>query len=447
MQPTLIKNASIVNEGAIISADLLIVDGIIHRIDPDITPTSPSTRIIDLKGGYLLPGIIDDQVHFREPGLTHKATIFSESRAAAAGGITSYIEQPNTSPPAVTLERLEQKYQIAANSSVVNYGFMMGAANDSLDETLAMNPENVPGIKVFMGSSTGNMLVDDEKVLDRLFAHAPSIVVTHCEDEATIRANSERYRAEYGEAVPMWAHPLIRSEEACYLSSSLAVELAKKHGTRLHVFHISTARELELFRNDIPLAEKKITSEACIHHLWFDDSQYAEKGSFIKWNPAVKTAADREALFQAVLDDRIDVVATDHAPHTLAEKQNPYFSAPSGGPMVQHALVAMLEFYHRGAISLERLVDKMVHHPAILFRIANRGFIREGYAADLVAVDLNAPWTVSRSNILYKCGWSPMEGTTFQSRVKYTWVNGALVYDDGQIDDSNRGHRLTYNHQ
>jgi len=446
MQPTLIKNASIVNEGAIISADLLLVDGLIHRIDPDITPNAPSTRVIDLEGGYLLPGMIDDQVHFREPGLTHKATIFSESRAAAAGGITSYIEQPNTSPPAVTLERLEQKYQIAANSSVVNYGFMMGAANDSLDQTLAMNPKNVPGIKVFMGSSTGNMLVDDEKVLDRLFAHAPSIVVTHCEDEATIRANTERYRAEYGDDVPMWAHPLIRSEEACYLSSSLAVELAKKHGTRLHVFHISTARELELFRNDIPLAEKKITSEACIHHLWFDDSQYAEKGSFIKWNPAVKTAADREALFQAVLDDRIDVVATDHAPHTLAEKQNPYFSAPSGGPMVQHALVAMLEFYHRGAISLERLVDKMAHHPAILFRIANRGFIREGYAADLVSVDLNAPWTVSRSNLLYKCGWSPMEGTTFQSRVKYTWVNGALVYDDGRLDDSNRGHRLTYQH-
>lgn len=442
MAKTLLKNAQIVNEGVIFNADVLIASGKIERIDPDIS--DPTAEIVDLQGHYLLPGIIDDQVHFREPGLTHKADIFSESRAAAAGGITSFIEQPNTSPPAVTRERLEYKYALGAQNSLVNYGFMMGAANDSMDETLSMDPHNVPGIKVFMGSSTGNMLVDDLKVLDRLFAEAPSLVVTHCEDEQTIRENSAEYREQYGEDVPMWAHPLIRSEEACFLSSSMAVDLAKKHGTRLHVFHISTARELSLFRNDIPLEKKKITSEACIHHLWFDDSQYASKGSFIKWNPAVKTAADREAIFQAVLDDRIDVVATDHAPHTLAEKQQSYFNAPSGGPMVQHALVAMLEFYHRGAISLERIVDKMAHHPAILFRIRNRGFIREGYAADLVAINLDQPWTVTRDNLRYKCGWSPMEGEHFRSAVKATWVNGNLVYRDGLILDHSRGERLTY---
>jgi len=440
----LIKNAQVVNEGEIFESDILIEDERIVRIDQHISPTSAEVKVIDVEGKYVLPGIIDDQVHFREPGLTHKGEIYTESRAAAAGGITSFIEQPNTVPPAVTLEKLEQKYQLGAQRSVVNYSFMMGTANDSLDETLAIDPKTVPGIKVFMGSSTGNMLVDNPTTLERLFKEAPTMVVTHCEDEATIKANLAKYKAEYGDDIPMHAHPLIRSEEACYKSSSFAVELAKKYNTRLHVFHVSTARELSLFSNKKPLREKRITAEACIHHLWFNDTYYDTKGSFIKWNPAVKTEHDRSEIFKAVLDDRIDVVATDHAPHTLEEKQNPYTSAPSGGPMVQHALVAMLEFYHRGEISLEKIVEKMAHNPAILFDISERGFLREGYFADLTIVDLHAPWSVNRDNILYKCGWSPMEGTAFKSRVMYTLVNGNVVYNKGKIDDTHRGKRLTF---
>lgn len=440
----LIKNAQVVNEGEIFESDILIEDERIVRIDQHISPTSAEVKVIDVEGKYVLPGIIDDQVHFREPGLTHKGEIYTESRAAAAGGITSFIEQPNTVPPAVTLEKLEQKYQLGAQRSVVNYSFMMGTANDSLDETLAIDPKTVPGIKVFMGSSTGNMLVDNPTTLERLFKEAPTMVVTHCEDEATIKANLAKYKTEYGDDIPMHAHPLIRSEEACYKSSSFAVELAKKYNTRLHVFHVSTARELSLFSNKKPLREKRITAEACIHHLWFNDTYYDTKGSFIKWNPAVKTEHDRSEIFKAVLDDRIDVVATDHAPHTLEEKQNPYTSAPSGGPMVQHALVAMLEFYHRGEISLEKIVEKMAHNPAILFDISERGFLREGYFADLTIVDLHAPWSVNRDNILYKCGWSPMEGTAFKSRVMYTLVNGNVVYNKGKIDDTHRGKRLTF---
>lgn len=440
----LIKNAQVVNEGEIFESDILIEDERIVRIDQHISPTSAEVKVIDVEGKYVLPGIIDDQVHFREPGLTHKGEIYTESRAAAAGGITSFIEQPNTVPPAVTLEKLEQKYQLGAQRSVVNYSFMIGTANDSLDETLAIDPKTVPGIKVFMGSSTGNMLVDNPTTLERLFKEAPTMVVTHCEDEATIKANLAKYKTEYGDDIPMHAHPLIRSEEACYKSSSFAVELAKKYNTRLHVFHVSTARELSLFSNKKPLREKRITAEACIHHLWFNDTYYDTKGSFIKWNPAVKTEHDRSEIFKAVLDDRIDVVATDHAPHTLEEKQNPYTSAPSGGPMVQHALVAMLEFYHRGEISLEKIVEKMAHNPAILFDISERGFLREGYFADLTIVDLHAPWSVNRDNILYKCGWSPMEGTAFKSRVMYTLVNGNVVYNKGKIDDTHRGKRLTF---
>ena len=440
----LIKNAQIVNEGEIFESDILIEDERIARIDQNISPTSAEVKVIDVEGKYVLPGIIDDQVHFREPGLTHKGEIFTESRAAAAGGITSFIEQPNTVPPAVTLEKLEQKYQLGAQRSVVNYSFMMGTANDSLDETLAIDPLTVPGIKVFMGSSTGNMLVDNPNTLERLFRDAPTLVVTHCEDEATIKANLEEYKAKYGEEIPMSAHPLIRSEEACFKSSSFAVELAKKFNTRLHVFHVSTAKELSLFSNKKPLRDKRITAEACIHHLWFNDTYYETKGSFIKWNPAVKTERDRAEIFKAVLDDRIDVVATDHAPHTLSEKQNPYLSAPSGGPMVQHALVAMLEFYHRGEISLEKIVEKMAHNPAVLFNISQRGYIREGYFADLAIVDLHAPWNVNSDNILYKCGWSPMEGVAFKSRVIYTLVNGHVVYNKGKIDDTHRGKRLTF---
>jgi dihydroorotase len=440
----LIKNAQIVNEGEIFESDILIEDERISKIDNHISPTSADVKVIDVEGKYVFPGIIDDQVHFREPGLTHKGEIFTESRAAAAGGITSFIEQPNTVPPAVTLEKLEQKYELGAKRSVVNYSFMMGTANDSLDQTLAIDPKTVPGIKVFMGSSTGNMLVDNPNTLERLFRDAPTLVVTHCEDEATIKANLEKYKAQYGDDIPMNAHPLIRSEEACYKSSSFAFELAKKYDTRLHIFHVSTAKELSLFSNKKPLREKRITAEVCIHHLWFNDSYYDTKGSFIKWNPAVKTEHDRSEIFKAVLDDRIDVVATDHAPHTLQEKENPYTSAPSGGPMVQHALVAMLEFYHRGEISLEKLVEKMAHNPAILFNISERGYLREGYYADLTIVDLHAPWNVNKDNILYKCGWSPMEGVAFRSRVMYTLINGHLVYNKGKIDDSYRGKRLTF---
>lgn len=442
MSYLLIKNASLVNEGQITPADVLIKDRRIHRIDRDIS--HPGSKIIDGCDQYLLPGCIDDQVHFREPGLTHKGDIHSESRAAVAGGITSFMEMPNTKPPTLTQDLLEQKYQIAARSAMANYSFYMGASNDNLHEVLKTDVDSVCGIKVFMGSSTGNMLVDDDRTLEALFARAHLPVAAHCEDETTIRENLERYREKYGDNIPFQYHPLIRSKEACYLSSSKAVALAKKHGTRLHILHISTAGETLLFDNSLPLAEKRITAEACIHHLWFNDQDYAGKGSAIKWNPAIKSENDRKAIWEALLNNHIDIIATDHAPHTWEEKSNPYTSAPSGGPLVQHSLAAMMECYHQGMISLERIVEKMCHNPAILFQIKDRGYLREGYYADLVLVNPDLPWNVTANNILSKCGWSPFLDTTFKSQVTHTVVSGKLAYRQGKFDESIRGERLAF---
>lgn len=444
MSSILITNAKIVNEGKVIEGDILIKNEIIQKIDKSID-ASQAERIIDAKGNYLLPGLIDDQVHFREPGLTHKANIFTESRAAVAGGITSFMEMPNTVPNTLTQELLADKYAIGAKDSLANYSFFMGASNDNIEEVLKTDPKNVCGLKIFMGSSTGNMLVDKEKTLEGLFSKVPMLIATHCEDEATIQKNTAEYKAKYGEDVPMEYHPLIRSEEACYKSSSMAVALAKKHGARLHILHISTAKELELFDNSIPLTEKKITSEACIHHLWFNEAAYKEKGALVKWNPAIKTSKDQDAILQGVLSDKIDVIATDHAPHTIEEKNNSYFKAPSGGPLVQHSLVALLEMHHQGKISIEKIVEKAAHNVATLFQIEKRGFVREGYFADLVIVDTNTPWTVAKDNILAKCGWSPFEGTTFNSRVLHTIVSGHLAYSNGKFDESKRGKRLTFN--
>lgn len=444
MNRILIKNAKIVNEGTIFEGDLLIEDKLIVEIAESISAKSSTTKIIDAEGNYLIPGAIDDQVHFREPGLTHKGNIASESRAAVAGGITSFIEQPNTVPNAVTQELLEQKYQIASETSFANYSFMMGGTNDNLEEVLKTNPKNVAGIKLFLGSSTGNMLVDNEEVLEKIFSSTPMLIAVHCEDEATIKANLEKYKAEYGDDVPATVHHLIRSEEACYISSSKAIALAKKTGARLHIFHLSTAREMELFTNKIPLEEKKITAEVCIHHLWFTNEDYAKKGNFIKWNPAVKTEKDRDALWEALLDDRIDVIATDHAPHTLEEKSLPYLQAPSGGPLVQHAVVAMFEAHHQGKISVEKIVEKMAHNPAKIFKIEKRGFIKEGYYADLAIVNPGMPWNVKKDNILYKCGWSPFEGYNFKSRITHTFVNGQLVYNNFKVKNVQCGERLLF---
>lgn len=444
MEKILIKDAHIVNEGSIMHGDVLIHNGIIEQIAERISAKSGDVHIFDAEGKYLLPGVIDDQVHFREPGLTHKATIATESRAAVAGGITSFIEMPNTDPQTTTIKKLEEKFEIAANTSAANYSFMFGGTNDNLEEILKVDKKSVAGLKLFLGSSTGNMLVDDEAVLERIFSSTDLLISTHCEDEETIRANFAIYHERYGDDIPMNLHPIIRSEEACYISSSRAIELAKKTGARLHVFHISTGKETALFDNTIPLAEKKITAEVCIHHLWFSDQDYDTKGAKIKWNPAVKTPKDRDMLFQALLDDKIDVIATDHAPHTLEEKENVYTKAPSGGPLVQHALPAMLEFYHQGKISLEKIVEKMCHNPAILFQVEKRGYIRKGYKADIVLVDLNAPWTVQKDNILYKCGWSPFEGTTFKSRITHTFVNGRLAYKNFKVYDELFGERLTF---
>lgn len=442
MLKTLIRNAQIVNEGHLFQSDVLIENGIISKIAQKIDVYTD--KIIDANGSLLIPGVIDDQVHFREPGLTHKADIYCESRAAVAGGITSYMEMPNTVPQTLTQDLLEEKYTKASQVSLANYSFFMGASNDNLDEVLKTDPKTVGAIKIFMGSSTGNMLVDNRQVLEKIFQKSKMLIAVHCEDEETIRTNTEKAKAQFGEDIPINYHPVIRNDEACYKSSSMAIELAKKYNTRLHVFHLSTAKELDLFRNDIPLEEKRITAEVCIHHLWFNDSQYEEKGTHIKWNPAVKSEYDRSQLFEAMLDDRLDIIATDHAPHTLDEKNNTYLKAPSGGPLVQHALVAMLEFYHQGKIALEKIVEKMCHAPAICFQLRNRGFIREGYAADLVLVDLNKPWQVEKKNILYKCGWSPFEGTTFKSKVTHTWVNGHLVYKEGEFDESKKGARLLF---
>ena len=441
----LIKNAKIVNEGEIFEGDIFIEGEYIKEISNSISIKSADQFVIDVEGNYVLPGVIDDQVHFREPGLTHKATIETESKAAIAGGITSFIEMPNTNPQTTTIERLEEKFEIAANSSYANYSFMFGGTNDNLDEILKVDPKSVAGLKLFLGSSTGNMLVDDPNVLEKIFSSTNLLISVHCEDEETIKTNLQNYLNEFGEDIPIQYHPIIRSEEACYISSSRAIELAKKTGARLHVFHLSTGKETKLFSNKIPLKDKKITAEVCIHHLWFSDEDYEKKGSLIKWNPAIKTAKDRDELWKALLDNRIDVIATDHAPHTLEEKKNVYTKAPSGGPLVQHALVAMFEAHHRGKISIEKIVEKMCHNPAILFEIEKRGFIRKGYFADLVIVNPNNPWSVNKSNILYKCGWSPFDSTTFKSRVTHTFVNGALVYNNFKVMDVKAAKRLTFN--
>lgn len=443
MQSILILNANIVNEGRIFTSDIFVNKGIIEKIDQGLSGVNAEI-IIDASGKYLLPGAIDDQVHFREPGLTHKAEIYTEAKAAVAGGVTSFMEMPNTVPNTLTQRLLEDKYEIASRTSLANYSFFMGASNDNLDEVLKTNAKNVCGVKVFMGSSTGNMLVDNKSVLEELFSKTEMLVATHCEDEDTIRQNIAIFKDKYGEAVPVECHPLIRSAEACYKSSSMAVELAKKNNTRLHVLHISTEKELSLFDNSKPIQEKMITAEACIHHLWFDDSDYAKKGNFIKWNPAVKSKNDKNAIFKAVLDDVIDVIATDHAPHTREEKNQTYFKSPSGGPLVQHSMVAMLEFYHKGKIKLEKIVEKMAHHPALLFRVQNRGFIREGYCADLVLVDLNSKWVVDESNILSKCKWSPFTGQAFRSKVTHTIVSGHLAFKEGVFDERKNGERLLF---
>ncbi|MDB4496979.1 dihydroorotase [Flavobacteriaceae bacterium] len=442
MNTYLIKNATIVNEGASFLSDILIENGFIKKISTCITiDTIP---VIDAEGKYLIPGLIDDQVHFREPGLTHKATIGTESRAAVAGGVTTFIEMPNTVPQATTQQLLQDKFDIAEKTSFVNYSFMFGGTNDNLEELLQTNPKTVAGIKLFLGSSTGNMLVDNLEVLEKIFSSTRLIISVHCEDEATIKKNTAHYKALYGADIPIELHPIIRSEEACYLSSSKAIALAKKTGARLHVFHLSTAKETALFRNDIPLEEKQITAEVCVHHLWFSDEDYKEKGTHIKWNPAVKTAQDRQGLWDALLDDRIDIIASDHAPHTLEEKSNSYLSAPSGGPLVQHTLLALLEKVNEQVIAIEKLVEKACHNPAKIFQIEKRGFVREGYFADLVLVDMNAPQTVCKENILYKCGWSPFEGITFSSSVTHTFVNGVLMYDRGVFNTSEKGKRITF---
>jgi dihydroorotase len=451
-----IRNANIVNEGEIFKGDVIIRDKMIHKVvrtsdkKGEITE-APGMQVIDAAGKFLIPGVIDDQVHFREPGLTHKGDIFTESRAAVAGGVTSFMEMPNTKPQTLTQELLEEKYRLGAEKSMANYSFYMGASNDNIDEILKTDPENVCGLKVFMGASTGNMLVDNPETLDNIFSRVKFLIAVHCEDEPTIQSNIRHFRELYGEDVPLFAHPLIRSEEACYRSASLAVQLAKKYSTRLHVLHLSTAHEMELFSNDMPLAEKQITAEVCVHHLWFSDNDYRTLGNRIKWNPAIKSAHDRESLWKALLEDKLDVIATDHAPHTIEEKANKYFTAPSGGPLVQHSLPAMLDFVRQGRISLERVVEKMCHAPAICFQVDRRGFIREGYWADMVLIDPGQEWEVRPSNLYYKCGWSPFEEHTFSSKITHTFVNGHLVFEDEpshpghHFNETVRGMRLKFN--
>lgn len=440
----LLKNGILINEGTKKQTDLLIQDGRIKKIGHNLS--HPTASVIELDGSFVLPGCIDDQVHFREPGLTHKGSIYTESRAAVAGGITSYMEMPNTVPNATTQKLLQDKYDLASENSLANYSFFMGATNDNLDEVLKTNPNTVCGIKVFMGSSTGNMLVDSAQTLEGLFSNVSMLIATHCEDETTVKKNLQKAIDTYGDAIPASMHPVIRNEEACYLSSSLAVSLAKKHGARLHVLHISTAKETLLFDNSLPLIEKKITAEACVHHLWFSDEDYIKYGTKIKWNPAVKSSQDREGIWKALLENRIDVVATDHAPHTLEEKNKAYMQAPSGGPLVQHALLSMFEHVKNGRISIERVVEKMAHNPAILFRIKDRGFIREGYFADLVVVKPQKSPVVAPENILYKCGWSPFEGTEFSNSIDRTFVNGKLVYENHQLIESGNGNRLEFDY-
>ena len=440
----LIRNASIVNEEKIFNSDLLIVDDFIYKIQDNIE-IEDDFQIIDATGKILIPGLIDDQVHFREPGLTHKATIKTESRAAVAGGITSFIEMPNTVPQTTTLKELENKFEIASQSSYANYSFMFGATNSNLDEIKKLDKNEVAALKIFLGSSTGNMLVDDQDILREIFLSTDLIIVVHSEDEKIIKENLEKYKLKYGKNIPFECHPEIRSEEACLNSTTKIIQLAKETNARLHVFHLSTHSESLLFDNSVPLNEKKITSEVCVHHLWFSVDDYKKKQGLIKWNPAIKTSKDRDGIWKSLLDDRIDVIATDHAPHTLEEKSNSYLECPSGGPLVQHGLVSMIEHYLNNKISLENIVTKMCHNPAILFQINRRGFIREGYYADIVLIDLDQPWTVKRENILYKCNWSPFEGEKFKSKVTHTFVNGNLIYDRGNFSDILVGQKITFN--
>ncbi|MGB5237651.1 MAG: dihydroorotase [Flavobacteriaceae bacterium] len=443
METKLIKNARLVNEDEIIETDILIEGERISKVDPDISVEN--AEVYDVNGSYVIPGIIDDQVHFREPGLTHKADLATESRAALAGGITSFMEQPNTVPQTTTIERLEEKFEMARRASFANYSFLLGGTNDNLEEIKRLDKRACSGIKLFLGSSTGNMLVDDEEVIERIFRNTEMVISAHCEDETTIRNNLESYKEKYGNDIPIKYHPLIRSSQACFLSSSRAIDLAKKTGARLHVFHLSTEKETHLFTNEIPLEKKKITAEVCLHHLWFSDLDYDEKGTLIKWNPAVKTVDDREGLWKALLDDRIDVVATDHAPHTLKEKKQAYTAAPSGGPLVQHALPAMLEKHLDEVISIEKIVRKMCHNPAVLFDVEHRGFVREGYFADLAVINIGNPWQVDSDNVLYKCGWSPFEGTKFRSKVTHTFINGHLAFNQGELSERKNSLRLTFN--
>lgn len=445
MPETLIHNATIINEGKSFRGELLIRDELIAAVGkPGQIKTNPGTVKLDASGFFVMPGVIDEHVHFREPGLTDKGDIRSESTAAAAGGITSFMDMPNTIPPAVNIETLEEKYRRGSENSLINYSFYIGATNSNLDEILRTDPGNICGIKLFMGSSTGNMLMDDIKALRELFRNAHIPLAVHCEDEKTIKNNTRIFLDKYGEEIPVRMHPLIRSRDACFISSSFAVELAREYNTRLHILHLSTADEMKLLNSELPAGEKRITAEACVHHLWFDESSYDKLGTLIKWNPAIKTRFDRESLINAIINDQIDVIATDHAPHTYTEKLKNYFGAPSGAPLVQHSLVMMFELYHRKIIPLEKIVEKMCHNPAALFRIKNRGFIREGYYADLCIVDPNRPWTVSKDNIIYRCGWSPLEGTTFRSKVRKTLVNGTIVFDDGIVNEEYRGRRLKF---
>lgn len=448
MRNLLIRNSTIVNEGKTFKGDLLVKEEIISAIGVvDSSKIPEEVHEIDASGLLLIPGVIDDHVHFREPGLTYKGDIFSESKAAVAGGVTSFMDMPNTDPQTISLVNLNEKYRIGSAKSLINYSFYIGAANNNLNDLMDADPASVCGIKLFLGSSTGNMLVDDKKVIREIFSKSKLLIACHCEDEPTISKNSESFRQKYGEEVPFRFHHIIRSRESCFLSSSFAVKLASEYNTRLHILHISTADEIKLFSNELPLREKRITGEVCVHHLWFDDTSYDKLGTLIKWNPAIKTLYDRNALIKGINNNQIDIVATDHAPHTISEKSNSYFKAPSGGPMIQHSLVAMLEMYHNGIISLEKIVEKMCHNPAILFRIKDRGFIREGFKADLCLVNPDSQWSVRRDNILYKCGWSPFEGITFRSKVVKTIVNGTMVYDNGLINDNYRGQRLMFNHK
>tara|TARA_Y100000589_G_scaffold326894_1_gene367595 strand:+ start:895 stop:2244 length:1350 start_codon:yes stop_codon:yes gene_type:complete len=447
MSTLVIKNAIIVDEGEEFNGNVIIENGQIKEvIKGNYSFSNENLEILDASGLHLLPGMIDDQVHFRQPGLTHKANIRTESRAAVAGGITSFMEMPNTNPQTTTHSELEKKFEIASIDALANHSFFFGATNENIDEVLAVDGKNVCGIKIFMGSSTGNMLVDNKETLRNIFGKCDLLIATHCEDEATVRGNESKYKAQFGYNLPIKYHPIIRDTDACFKSSSMAVDLAKELDSRLHVLHISTAKETSLFRNDIPLKDKRITAEACVHHLWFTDKDYETKGTHIKWNPAVKSEADREGVLQAVLDNRIDIIATDHAPHTLDEKNNTYFSAPSGGPLVQHAMVSVLELVRQGKITLTKAVEKMCHSPAELFQIPNRGYIKKGYQADMVLVNLNNPWIVTKSNILYKCGWSPFEGQEFSAKIKATFVNGIKVYEDGKIIEpaSNPAQKLIF---